>query len=132
MTSKGGGRESQQYKVYLLYCGNLSKPDTTETEESVLNSEVSSFQRFCKRAFGGWKTVLSRGGVPQFRGVHIYREVPLYIEGLTVNLPGPICVVFISVLQLHCLVPDAGLATGFVSGQTARVCVCVCVCADMK
>lgn len=31
---------------------------------------------------------------------------------LTVNLPGPICVVFISVLQLHCLVPEAGLATG--------------------
>ena len=31
---------------------------------------------------------------------------------LTVNLPGPICVVFISVLQLHCLVPVAGLATG--------------------
>ena len=61
---------------------NLFNPDTNGAEESVIVSEVSSFQRLSKS--GTWSgkrcPVLER--CPQFRSVLIEREVPLYTIAL--------------------------------------------------
>ena len=57
---------------------NLSNPDTNGAEESVIVSEVSSFQRLqhARVVFGAGKvSFLDR--CPQFKSVLIEREVPL-------------------------------------------------------
>lgn len=40
---------------------------------------------------------------------------------VTWNLPGPICIVFISVLQLHCRVPGAGLGTALKRANSMKL-----------
>ena len=42
---------------------NLSTPDTSGPEESVLNNEVSSYLRLENRVFWGWKKCHVYGGV---------------------------------------------------------------------
>ena len=67
----------------------LSNPDTNGAEESVVVSEVSSFQRLkCMQEwYLGREKVSCLERCPQFRSVLIEREVPLYIiyEHLLIN-----------------------------------------------
>ena len=58
---------------------NLSNLDTNGAEESVIVSEVSSFQRL-QEWYLGWEKVSCLERCPQFRGVLIEREVPLYFD----------------------------------------------------
>ena len=55
----------------------LSNPDTNGAEESVIVSEVSSFQRLiCMQEwYLGWEKVSCLERCPQFRSVLIEREV---------------------------------------------------------
>ena len=59
---------------------NLSHLDTNGAGESVIVSEVSSFQRLkCMQEwYLGWEKVSCLERCPQFRSVLIEREVPLY------------------------------------------------------
>ena len=52
---------------------NLSNPDTNGAEESVIVSEVSSFQRL-QEWYLGWEKVPCLERCPQFRSVFIERE----------------------------------------------------------
>ena len=58
----------------------LYNQDTNGAEESVIVSEVSSFQRLkCMQEwYLGWEKVSCLERCPQFRSVLIEREVPLY------------------------------------------------------
>ena len=58
----------------------LSNQDTNGAEESVIVSEVSSFQRLkCMQEwYLGWEKVSCLERCPQFRSVLLGREVPLY------------------------------------------------------
>ena len=64
---------------------NLSNPDSNGAEESVLVSEVSSFQRL-KEWYLGWEMVSCLQRCPQLRGVLIPRGVPLYTHPIRVQV----------------------------------------------
>ena len=81
---------TQIYSQYVDVCeayereraGDVKYPDTNGAEESVIVSEVSSFQRLkCMQEwYLGWDKVSCLKRCPQFRSVLIEREreVPLY------------------------------------------------------
>ena len=77
--------------IYMQW--NLSNLDTNGVEESVIVSEVSSFQRL-QEWYLGWEMVSCLERCPQFRSVLIEREVPLYIHisytSLCIAVPLPL------------------------------------------
>ena len=60
----------------------LSNLDTNGAEESVIVSEVSSFQRLKRGTWGGKRCPV----LPQFRSVLVEREVPLYMYASLISL----------------------------------------------